>query len=48
MPVWPVYENVEWGVRRKAWYDHYIAKGCTPRKARVCADRKRFTNTWPQ
>lgn len=30
---------------RKAWRDHYIAKGCTPHKATWLAHKK--THTWP-
>ncbi len=34
--------------RLAAWEAHYRAKGCSPRKARECAFRKRQTNTWPE
>lgn len=34
--------------RLAAWESHYIAKGCSPRKARECAARKQHGSTWPK
>jgi len=31
--------------RRAAWVKHYMAKGCSEWKARICAGRKH--RTWP-
>lgn len=33
--------------RMAAWEAHYRAKGCSPRKAREVAWRKRSGATWP-
>jgi hypothetical protein len=36
-----------WPRRRALWVSHYIAKGCSRRKADECAARKRFKQSTP-
>lgn len=37
----------DWPRRKALWVAHYKAKGCNDRKARECADRKRFKTSTP-
>lgn len=37
----------DWPRRRALWVAHYLAKGCSLRKADECAARKRFKNSTP-
>jgi hypothetical protein len=37
----------DWPRRRGLWVAHYRAKGCSPRKARDCASRKRSKFSTP-
>ena len=37
----------DWPRRRALWVAHYQAKGCSERKARQCAARKRYKLSTP-
>lgn len=39
--------DLGWPRRRALWVSHYIAKGCSRRKADECAARKRFKQSTP-
>ena len=47
MPIEYCKYNFEWPFRRAAWIVHYERKGCSLRKAKECANRKRYKSTWP-
>ena len=47
MPINYVQPDLDWSRRRAEWVAHYVAKGCSLRKAELCADRKRFKNSMP-